>query len=105
MFDSHVVIGHIGSIRATDKAVNVSVAVNRGENKTTWWEIAFWDKQKEHLEALSVQKGALIAVQAYNVYADAFAGKDGKPQAGIKATCHLFRLLDKKEAKEADSKQ
>jgi hypothetical protein len=108
MFESHAIVGRIGSIRYSEKrqdVVNLSIAVQRGKETTTWWEIALWEDQKELFEKLSVEQGTLIALQVHGVYADAYIDRGGKPQASIKATGHLFRLLSGKKSDEETSAQ
>lgn len=101
MFESHTIIGHIGNIReskAGDKeVVNVSVAVKRGKDQTTWYELALWEDQAAKFKDLNVEKGTLISAHIYGLYADAYLDKQNKPQATIKANVHYYRLLSGKD--------
>lgn len=97
MFESHSIIGRLGNFRNAEsngkKVVNVSLAVQRGRDQTTWWELAFWGEQSENFLKLNIDKGAIIAANIYNVYPDAYLDKEQKPQATIKATVSNFRVL------------
>lgn len=97
MFESHTIIGRVGNIRNAEsngkKVINVSLAVQRGRDQTSWWELAFWGEQAENFSKLTIDKGSILAASVYGVYPDAYLDKDKNPKATIKGTVHLFRVL------------
>ena len=98
MFESHVIIGHIGDVRNNEehKLVSISVAVRQGNEPPVWWEIALWNDKQEVLDKLNAEKGSLVAAQVFGVHAYAYLDDEGKPQASLRAAVHMLKILTPK---------
>jgi len=98
MMDSHNIFGRIGSLRFNEyngeTVCNVSLAVNRGEDKTTWYGVAVWGEAVERLQKDYVKPGTIMYAEVKNLYAEPYMDKDNKPQAQLRCTAMRFRLVN-----------
>ena len=112
MYQKVIIIGNVGSdpeVRTTpngSKVCNFSVAVNKkgyngGEDETTWWRVAVWNKLADTCERF-VFKGMRIYCEgepALNTY----TRQDGSTSASLQLTAFQTQFLSWKENNESSN--
>ena len=102
MFNA-TITGAVGKVDEVQKVggtsvLNFSVAHNakRGEDtKTTWFECAIWGPLAE---VLNIGKGDKVTIIAKEISANAYADRDGNPQAALKVTVDRIDIQGKAQA-------
>jgi single-strand DNA-binding protein len=106
MYSKLIIVGNVGrdaEMRYTPSGAPVtsfSIATNRrwtnanGETqeRTTWYKVTCWRKLAE-IAAQYVVKGKLILVEAEEITASAYTGRDGEARATIEITAAGFKFL------------
>ncbi len=100
-FETHVIVGHVGSL--TDlkytsdgvAVVTLSVAVNdprRKDDPPTWWRCSVW-RQTAEFVAQYVTKGAAVLVAGDRVKLSEWTGQNGEARTSLELNATSVQLL------------
>jgi single-strand DNA-binding protein len=101
MYQKLVIVGRLGrdpEQRFTKEGKQVtffSVAVDEGNDKTTWFKVTTWEKLAETC-ATYLTKGKMVLAEG-RVSASAWKGQDGEAKATLELTAGLVKFLSAKE--------
>ena len=108
MYQKIIIVGRLGKdpeqrFTKEGKAVtSFSVAVDEGNDKTTWFKVTAWEKLAELCSQYLV-KGKMVLVEG-KVSASAWL-KESQPMASLEITAGLVKFLSGKETSEPQEQQ